>query len=364
MSDSHPPVSEATAKPVPLFVIGCDRSGTTLLTSLMETGLDLAAPLETHFIPYFARCLFLWGDAGQSANRLRLMRTILEFSEILVARNYPEKESAALHPATLLAVREQAGSLATGARDFGGMVRGLFESYATFHGQTGWVDNSSFYESLPLALWQRHLPEMKVIHIVRDGRDVALSWMKSWWGPATLGEAAWLWQRHVADKRAWGRSHPGAYLELRYETLLSQPEETLERIAVFLGRELRKDPPPLSASLTARILSTGGTHDLLRGPVKADNQQKWPRSMGDEEQRLFEFTAGETLRNSGYPTRFAHFSPGDRLRLGLRLFVALRKKYLTRVFYAKKAKWWLPVALFLAGPWSPSLVRLLTGKKR
>ncbi|MBF0273035.1 MAG: sulfotransferase [Magnetococcales bacterium] len=363
MSLSIPSRSDLPPVPPSVFVVGCDRSGTTLLTSLMESSLGLAAPLETHFIPYFAESLFLWGDLRESSNRRRLLTTILAFLELLVARNYPEKSSADLHPVTLLAVRDQAESLVTESDGFGGLIRGLFVRYAHCHGRRGWVDNSSFYESLPLEIWQRHLPEMKVVHIVRDGRDVALSWLKSWWGPATLGEAAWLWRCHVEDKRTWGVANPGAYLEIRYETLLKQPEETLQTIADFLGLPRPTGSPDLKGSATARILSTGGTHDLLSGPVRVDNQEKWRRAMHADDQRLFEFVAGETLRNSGYATVHPSFSLAERFTIWPRWIGSMCKRFVTPVYYAKKAKWLIPLVLHLAGPLRGRVVRWVGGKK-
>ncbi|MBF0127490.1 MAG: sulfotransferase, partial [Magnetococcales bacterium] len=229
----NPPPSERdqpTPMP-PLFVVGCDRSGTTLLTALLESRLDLVAPLETHFIPYFAKTLFLWGNLQNRHNRKRLLTEIYHFLEILLVKNYPQKERASIRHATLLATLSHFDTILESASSFGELIRGLFAHFAAYHNKRGWVDNSSFYESISLETWQEHLPDMKVIHIVRDGRDVVLSWLRSWWGPATLGEAASLWQTHVTDKRAWGARHPDQYLEVRYEHLLDDPETVLRQIA-------------------------------------------------------------------------------------------------------------------------------------
>ncbi|MBF0613586.1 MAG: sulfotransferase [Magnetococcales bacterium] len=358
MSDAQLPNGQ------PLFVVGCDRSGTTLLTAMLEAGLGLAAPLETHFIPYFDRFLWLWGDLSQPAQQKRLLAAVFAFQEILVTRNYPGKAATELEPVTLLAVRHEQAELQRHFSSFGQMVRAVFAAYARKCGRVGWVDNSSFYESLPLEIWQRHLPDLKVIHMVRDGRDVALSWRQSWWGPATLGEAAWLWSRHVTDKRAWGVRHPASYLEIRYETLLTRPEETLQAVARFLGLPEPEGAMRLTDSPTAQVLSTGGTHDLLRGPVRVDNREKWRRAMPEDEQRLFEFIAGETLCECGYPRSFPDPSFRERVGLTLRRTTALWKRFVTPIYYAKKAKWGMVPMLYLAGPLGHLVVRWATGGKR
>ncbi|MBF0180671.1 MAG: sulfotransferase [Magnetococcales bacterium] len=354
------PSSASVATPV--FVVGCDRSGTTLLTALIESRLGLAAPLETHFIPYFARTLFLWGDLGRRRNRERLLTAIGHFLEILLVSSTPQLDPEEARSGTLLAVLPQAEAMLDACDDFGGMIRQFFAQYALLHRKSGWVDNSSFYEPISLEVWQRHLPELQVIHIVRDGRDVALSWLRSWWGPATLGEAMRLWSRHVLDKREWGAAHPDSYLEVCYESLLGDPEGELERIAAFLGRRIEGAPTDLTASTTARILSTGGTHDLLRGPIVATNRDKWRAIMSTEEQAYCEFIASATLESSGYPILHAPISWFDRFTFGARLLVALPKRYLSLVYYAKKIKWLVPVVLFLAGPFGGRITAMIRAR--
>ncbi len=344
---------------VPLFVVGCDRSGTTLLTTLIESRLGLAAPLETHFIPYFAKTLFLWGDLSQSRNRARLLTAIYHFSEILLVQNYPQKESAAIRAATLLATCSQAEAILAQSSSFGEMIAQLFSRFAAVHHKQGWVDNSSFYEVIGLQNWQRHLPDMKVIHIVRDGRDVALSWLQSWWGPASLGEAAQLWAAHVEDKRAWGRANPERYLELTYEALLDDAEGVLVQIAHFLALDLQPVANDSPATMTtANILSTGGTHELLSGPILGSNQEKWRLAMSAADQRLFEYVAGESLQSGGYATLYRPFALRETVHLSLQQLLAGVRRFLTLIYYAKKVKWLMPVVFFMAGPLGAWIVRL------
>ncbi|MBF0295392.1 MAG: sulfotransferase, partial [Magnetococcales bacterium] len=255
-------------------------------------------------------------------------------------------------------------AILAGGDDFGGMIRQIFAQYALLHRKTGWVDNSSFYEPISLEVWRRHLPDLKIIHIVRDGRDVALSWLRSWWGPATLGEAVRLWSRHVLDKREWGVAHPDNYLEVRYEDLLSDPEGTLAQIAAFLGRRIDDAQADLTASTTARILSVGGTHDLLRGPIVATNRGKWQGVMSGREQAYCEFIASATLASSGYPILHAPISFMNRFLFGARLLAALSKRYLTFVYYAKKIKWMVPSVLFLAGPLGGRIAAMIVARAR
>ncbi|MBF0296123.1 MAG: sulfotransferase, partial [Magnetococcales bacterium] len=113
MPESPACQSAASVAP-PVFVVGCDRSGTTLLTALLESRLGLAAPLETHFIPYFARTLFLWGDLGRRRNRERLLTAIGHFLEILLVSSTPQLDPTEARSGTLLAVLPQAEAILAG----------------------------------------------------------------------------------------------------------------------------------------------------------------------------------------------------------------------------------------------------------
>ncbi|MEO5334289.1 MAG: sulfotransferase [Magnetococcus sp. YQC-5] len=364
MSNPLPTSQISSFVPTPLFVVGCDRSGTTLLTSIIESRLGLAAPLETHFIPYFAKTLFLWGNLAQRRNRATLLTAIYHFLEILVHQNYPNKDRNTLLPATLLATRPHAQTILDQSSNFGELIGQLFGHFASIQGKRGWVDNSSFYESIPLKIWQKHLPDMKVIHMVRDGRDVALSWLQSWWGPASLGEAAQLWSAHVTDKRRWGAAHPDGYLEVQYETLLNDPDQVLQQIAHFLGLQLEPRNLDWSNSQTARILSTGGTHDLLAGPILATNKEKWRRSMSSVDQMLFEYAVSTTLRSSGYP--LLHHPPGpmQRVTLWFRLHGSSLRRFFSHIYYAKKAKWLVALFLWMVGPFGKNIIQLLYNQKQ
>jgi hypothetical protein len=69
------------------------------------------------------------------------------------------------------------------------------------------------------------LPTARIIHIHRDGRDVALSWMATGFGPANAYTAATAWKSLVAAGRRDGSAHSDSYLDVRYETLLSEPRK-------------------------------------------------------------------------------------------------------------------------------------------
>src|SRR5262249_51335399 len=79
------------------------------------------------------------------------------------------------------------------------------------------------------------IPETRLIHLVRDGRDAALSHVEVGWGPTSVGGAAREWARCVTLLQEIGdRTGPERYLEVRYEALVTEPEAILRSICEFL----------------------------------------------------------------------------------------------------------------------------------
>ncbi len=296
-----------------IFIVGCPRSGTYLLSSIMAREFGLAIPLETHFIPLFHRFLPLWGDLRREANRRRLLEDIFDFLTIWTwaSRELDSDQELEL---TLLGLRPRAEELLAG-ETYGDIIRNLFQAFAQRHGAPYWADKSAFYRPTSLARFQAAMPGLKVVHCVRDPRDVVLSWREIWCGPRTVGEAAAAWAGHVEAYRAWGRGRPEQYTELRFEDLLLRPEEELDRLSGFLGLPRRAGADQGGPSKMDAALSKLKTHARLGGAIDPSNREKWRSKMPGEDVRYVEWLAREPMRGFGYqPATGAEPSAGLRLR--------------------------------------------------
>jgi hypothetical protein len=93
---------------------------------------------------------------------------------------------------------------------------------------------------------QRSFPDALFIHSVRDGRDVALSLSRQAWIRPLPGDrdvpaivpAALYWDWIIGRGRALGKRLGRAYLEVRYEELVREPQPVLDRIGAFIGHRL------------------------------------------------------------------------------------------------------------------------------
>jgi hypothetical protein len=168
---------------------------------------------------------------------------------------------------------------------FGDLAMRLDPSASRILERTPWNANH-------LGLIGAMYPDAWVIHIIRDGRDVASSLVSQTWGPATMAEAAAEWASAVRDARA---APPPRYRELRYESLMHDP--VTEMAELFSWLDL-----PVDEHLSATIAEEAGVPVNIKVPkAHPISEGKWRSQLSAEDARQFEVEAGPLLRELGYP---------------------------------------------------------------
>ena len=212
-----------------LFLIGCPRSGTTLLQSLLAAHSQIHSFPETHF--------FLRAIAGREWARclgLAARSTAAHYAHVTDLIGYPDL--AALLPPRTLLLRQY-------ARTFS---RALDEA-ARRQGKTIWLEKTPGHLHHIREIAQT-IPDAAFIHIVRDATDVVASLYKVthshpevWGGERTIAQCLDRWQQDVAISERY-RLTP-SHCVVRYEQLLERPTELLENICAFTGVPF--EPPML-----------------------------------------------------------------------------------------------------------------------
>ena len=148
----------------------------------------------------------------------------------------------------------------------------------------------------------RLFPEARFVHIIRDGRDVVLSYQSVTWGPATATEAAVRWRENVRRGRRDGRRlGPDRYREIRYEELVADPEPLLRSLCEFLEFEWDGAMLHHQAAADAVIAATrfpAAHQRLLLPPTRG--LRDWRRDMPERDVAAFEAIAGDLLHELGY----------------------------------------------------------------
>jgi hypothetical protein len=130
------------------------------------------------------------------------------------------------------------------------------EHYVEQSGKARWGDKTSYVERYADPIFAAY-PNARMIHMVRDPRDRYASAITIWpHGRGQVGGATarWLYSVRLAERNL--QRYPDRYTIVRYETLVSQPEETLSEICSFLGEDY--DPAMLTMAGAERFLNRGG----------------------------------------------------------------------------------------------------------
>jgi Sulfotransferase family len=281
--------------PPAVFLVGVARSGTTLLRLMLDAHPELAIPPETHFIPQVIRAC-RESEPHSAA-----------FEVITTHRRW---QDFGLDPEDLRAALARHRRL-----EAGDALREFYCLYAAQHGKRRWGDKSTNYvrKMRPIS---RTLPEARFVHLIRDGRDVALSLVAVHFGPESIAEAAAKWNDEIAKARRQG-PRLGHYTEVRYEDLIADPEPVLRRIADAI--ELPWDAAMLDYQERAgeRIGEIARDFDRRHGgaipaevraghqanvskPLQSGRAARWRAEMTDADVATFEEIAGETLDELGY----------------------------------------------------------------
>jgi hypothetical protein len=267
-----------------VIVLGVRRSGTTLLRVMLDRNPALAVPDESYFVPQLARRHRGRVDPVAFVDDLRRLPTLVEWGLA------PDAVAARLRP-----------GMATGAA-----IAAVFEAYAAERGKLRWGDKTPLYMQ-HLTLLERLFPSARFVHLVRDGRDAALSFlsvpegiMTAGWGhPHDARGFAAQWAAEVRDARALGRRVGSErYFELRYEELVADPGTELRDVCRFAGL----DYDDAMLGYVGETDSARKAHQQRLNEPPRVGVRDWRTEMPADERAAFEQVAGDLLAELGYET--------------------------------------------------------------
>jgi hypothetical protein len=281
-----------------VFIVGMNRSGTTLLRMMLDAHPQLTIPPETHFVPDLIKASREPDATPEDA--LAAMKSAREWGDF----GFSDEQ--------ILARLRALPKLRPGPA-----VRTFYEAYMAEQGKPRWGEKTPTYVQ-KMKLIQRALPEARFVHVIRDGRDVALSVLDRTVRDLTAADVAKRWKKKITKARedAPQLEH---YTEIRYEDLILDTEPVLRRVCEFIdltwddavlnyhersGERLKEMARALPAEGRAKELSVErrmATHAMTTKPPSADRVARWRTQMTVEQRGDFEAVAGELLAALGYP---------------------------------------------------------------
>ena len=266
----------------PLVVLGVSRSGTTLLRVILDRSSGIAIPDESFFVPLLAR---------------RHRRTIEPERFLDDIARIPTVSAWGLESVDI-AARLRPG-MATGDA-----IAAIFEAYADRAGKPRWGDKTPMYMR-HLDLLERLFPDAQYVHLVRDGRDAALSFLdmpegtftRTWAHPTSASQFACLWRKEVSDARELGRRVGSSrYREVHYEELVTDPDGTVAGICAYA--EIPFESEMLAYTSAVDVSEKPHQQRLLRPPTAG--VRSWRDDMSAPDVAAFEAVAGDVLAELGY----------------------------------------------------------------
>ncbi len=276
-----------------------NRSGTTLLRMMLDAHPELTIPPETHFVPDLIKAVREPGATPEDA--LAAMKSAREWGDF----GFTDEQ--------MLARLRGLPKLRPGPA-----VRTFYEAYMEQQGKPRWGEKTPTYVQ-KMKLIQRALPEARFVHVIRDGRDVALSVLDRTVRDLSAGDVARRWRKKILKARedAPQLEH---YTEIRYEDLILDTEPVLRRVAEFIdlpwdeamlsyhersGERLQEMARALPGDGRAKELSVErrlATHAMTTKPPSVERVARWRTQMSAEQRADFEAVAAELLEQLGYPT--------------------------------------------------------------
>jgi hypothetical protein len=192
-------------------------------------------------------------------------------------------------------------------RNGGDFIRLVLDAVAQSQGVHRWAlydpDNVLHIERLKASI-----PNALFLHIIRDGRDIALSLKKMGgfsplpWDRTeakSLVATALYWEWMVGSGREHGRRFPADYIEIHYEDLITEPRETLQRLGSFLDHDLDYDR--IKSAGLGRLSETNSSfREEATETEKINPVGRWKERLSRTDVAAIEAAVGECLEETGY----------------------------------------------------------------
>ena len=269
--------------------MGCHRSGTNLLYDMLLSSGGFA--IYRGYLPIYKILIPRFGSMEKRANREKILQTWLR------SKGFRR---------TGLDAEQLSARLLNECRNGGDFIRVVMDAVAQSQQAQRWAvydpDNVLYIEQV-----KRDIPNALFVHIIRDGRDIALSlkkmggftplpWDRS--QPDSLVATSLYWEWMIDKGREHGRKFPADYIEIRYEDLITSPQETLGRLGGFIDHDLDYDR--IQRAGLGRLSETNSSFREEGAKETISPLGRWKERLAPEDVAAIEATVGECLQENGY----------------------------------------------------------------
>lgn len=278
------------------------RSGTTLISSILDAHSNIAISPETHF---YTRC---HPESIGEQSAVEAVWACLQQQPGIQDMGLSDEERRAIRQ------RIQSVSNPTPAD----LLRAVETTYAARSGAQAWGEKTPDHlPHVPRIL--RDFPDAVVLAVIRDPRDVCRSLRGMPWSRDSLPESAWKWRQYARKTEEYEDEYPKRFREVRYEDVLENPEALIRSLLEWL------DAPFEEAVLSFHQRDAGPADpdrepwkEKTQRPIDPSNKEKWRDQMTVGARVLVEWLTAPGMDSKGYRRA--------RKNLGLPGFVSLARE--------------------------------------
>jgi hypothetical protein len=298
--------------PSPIFIVGANRSGTTLLRLILNAHSRIAIPEELIYFDSFLEGVPIeqWESPGLSVRKFQ------NFVEKFLTENCRFLNELEKH--------QLKRDILEGPHDLRHPYKKTLESWARHWNKPRWGEKTPgnlFYADVIVEMF----PSARFIHMVRDPRAVVASMQGASFFPNDIVFNALSWRKHVREGLSTLTENVSAdqRTTIRYEDLVSEPEETVQKLCTFLDEPY--EPQVLqfheNAERYMKEEATSSFNTRATRPITASRTDAWKHQFTDEEVATIECLCPTEMEAFGYPYE------GDRASLETRLEIQIKRAY-------------------------------------
>ncbi|MGZ4595700.1 MAG: sulfotransferase family protein [Actinomycetes bacterium] len=324
----------------PIFVVGCPRSGTTMLGLMIHAHPRLAMPPESRFLIKTWRRRHAFGDLQTDEQRTALADEITRPGSMITELGFRKQQLV--------------DAILDAPPTIGSALGAVFQEYAKAHGKARWGDKRPIYFQ-EVDVLRRLFPDAQFIHVIRDGRANVESLKRMPWFPHSNVSAMSLWSwAETCMRRNLKRLPADTYHTIRYETLVSDPKPVLQEMCAFLGEDFHEamlEPHKVTDIIPERKV----WHANLKQGINVDRIEAWREGLEPWEIGLMETVLRRKL------TRYGYQLSGDGTRPSI---TSLRRySYVARHNRTEVSKRWAEEAREARHATYPVAAQLTSGQK-
>jgi LPS sulfotransferase NodH len=305
----------------PVFVMGCHRSGTNLLYDTLLSAGGFA--VYRGYLPVYKMLIPRYGQPDDPRSRKKIVDAWMR------SKGFAR---------TGLDASDLSSKLMEKCRSGGDFIRIVMDEMAQQQGVERWAVYDPD-DVLHVPSIKADIPDALFIHIIRDGRDIALSLMKMGefrpfpWSRRARGllETALYWDWMVQTGRHHGHQIPEDYIEIHYEDLVTDPRRTLASLGEFLDHNLDYDK--IQHTALGRLRESNSSFRDEANKTRENPVNRWQERLSDQDIAELEALVGSGLEKSGY--KLTTTAENHRLSLRHRWLAATYPRFLDAKLWLK-----------------------------